>query len=85
MKETLERVEKANEDKMSKILGINTNLVKKLERVEKVNKDKMSKIFGINANLVQKLERVVKSKWRHFKDWDGIGQTWCGKVLHWNR
>ncbi|KAK2726706.1 hypothetical protein QYM36_007519 [Artemia franciscana] len=60
MKETLERVEKANEDKMSKILGINANLVQKLERVEKANKDKMSKILGINANLVKKLERVEK-------------------------
>ncbi|KAK2702905.1 E3 ubiquitin-protein ligase NRDP1-like [Artemia franciscana] len=37
----LKKVEKANEENMSKILGTNTNLVKELERVKKANEDKI--------------------------------------------
>ena len=37
----LKKVEKANKENMSKILGTNTNLVKELERVKKANEDKI--------------------------------------------
>ncbi|KAK2702491.1 hypothetical protein QYM36_018898 [Artemia franciscana] len=61
----LEKVEKANEENISKILGTNTNLDKKLERVKKENVIEMSflksKILVNNANLVKELERVKKA------------------------
>ncbi|KAK2706123.1 hypothetical protein QYM36_016223 [Artemia franciscana] len=61
MKETLERIEKANENKMSKMHNINSNLVKRLERVKEETEDKISKMHNINAFLVKELERVKKA------------------------
>ncbi|KAK2704907.1 hypothetical protein QYM36_017076 [Artemia franciscana] len=80
MKHTLERIEKANEDKMSKIHNISSNLVKQLERVEEETEDKMLKMHNINAYLVKELERVKKANKKEMSKILGINANLVEKL-----